>query len=964
MVIMTESGNIRVHIFTREELEEMKLEVLRRIYEQAGKGDQPINPKDLQFSLNALRVLENRYLLKDVSGRIIETPQEMFWRVARHVARAERKYGATEREVERWAKAFYEIMSNLEFLPNSPTLMNAGTDIGQLSACFVIPIEDDLESIFDAVKYAALIHKTGGGTGFSFSKLRPEGDIVRSTAGVASGPVSFMKIFDVATEVIKQGGRRRGANMGVLRVDHPDIEKFVRAKEKEGEFQNFNLSVAVTDDFMRAVEEDGEYWLINPRTGEKVRKVRARYIFNLMVECAWKTGDPGLIFIDEINRKHPVSHLGKIEATNPCITADTWIMTDEGPRMVKDLIGRRFTAIVNGEKWPSGDEGFFATGVKKVYMLKTKEGFELRLTKDHPVLRVKRVGRRGIEVEWVKAGDLKPGDKILMNNHRNLNGWNGKYSVEDGYLVGKILANCAQIVEEESQNHPSYVTVIMEELGLRTCKRVITEAMEKASSEFCKGLLRGLFDVNGLVERNESGSVTIRLSEHDLDLLKAVQRILLRFGIFSRIRAIDGGNGRADRYELTITDDNVLYFYQRVGFGSKEKMKILENAVKCNRYNPKRELFLATVEEVAPCGEERVYDVRILGLNAFDANGFYVHNCGEQPLLPWESCNLGSINLGKFVEVDGKGRPRINWERMKYVVELAVRFLDNVIDVNRFPIRQIEIATLRTRKIGLGVMGWADMLIKLGIPYDSEEALSLAEKVMKFITETARNASVKLGEERGNFPAFPGSLWEKLGYRYMRNATVTTIAPTGSISIIAGASSGIEPLFAIVFVRNILGGMIEINPLFEEVAKKRGFYSKELLLKIVENYGSVQGLEDVPEDVQRIFKTAHDIDPEWHVRMQAAFQKYVDNAVSKTVNLRHDEPPETVAKVFMLAWKLKCKGITVYRDKSKKTQVIFFGGVEPIERRTIEILSKYKDKIPLLDAESAGGCKRTSCLLE
>ena len=497
---------------------------------------------------------------------------------------------------------------------NSPTLMNAGTDIGQLSACFVLPVGDSIEEIFDALKYMALIHKSGGGTGFSFSRLRPRGDIVRSTMGVASGPLSFMKIFDVATEVIKQGGKRRGANMGILRVDHPDIIDFITAKEKEGVLTNFNISVGVTDEFMEAVENDGYYSLINPRNGAVVRRLKARAVFDLMATAAWKTGDPGLMFLDEINRRNPTPHVGVIESTNPC---------------------------------------------------------------------------------------------------------------------------------------------------------------------------------------------------------------------------------------------------------------------------------------------------------------------GEVPLLPYESCNLGSINLSKMVR-----NGEIDWEKIKRTVRTAVHFLDNVIDANKYPIPQVEKATKSNRKIGLGVMGFAELLIKLGVPYDSEEAIKTAEKVMSFISEEARKKSIELGEERGSFPNFSGSVWEKKGYKTVRNATVTSIAPTGTISIIAGTSSGIEPLFAVAFVRNVMGTqLLEVNPVFEQIAKERGFYSTELISKITRT-GSVQNLSEVPPDIRRIFVTALEIAPEWHVRMQAAFQKYTDNAVSKTVNLPNEATIDDVRRIFLMAYKLKCKGITIYRYGSKAEQVLVVGEIQ------------------------------------
>ena len=593
---------------------------------------------DLEISLNARKILQKKYLIRDADGNITETPSELFRRVAREIAKIDRLYDS-DANVEKTEEEFFNVMSCFEFLPNSPTLMNAGTSINQLSACFVLPVGDSMGEIFDALKYMALIHKSGGGVGFSFSDLRPKGDIVKSTKGIASGPLSFMRIFDVATDVVKQGGKRRGANMGILNIKHPDILEFIAAKEHEGFLTNFNLSVAVDDEFMQKVEDDDEYELINPRNNEAVKRLRALEVFNSVVENAWKSGDPGIIFLDEINRKNPTPRAGKIEATNPC---------------------------------------------------------------------------------------------------------------------------------------------------------------------------------------------------------------------------------------------------------------------------------------------------------------------GEQPLLPYESCNLGSINLAKMVK-NGK----INWDKLINVIRTAVHFLDNVIDANNFPIHQIEVQTLKNRKIGLGIMGFAEMLIMLNVPYDSQEATKIAEELMSFIETNSRGVSAELGRLRGSFPDFNGSIWDVEGYDTMRNATITTIAPTGTLSIIANVTSSIEPLFAVSFIRKVMEGteLLEVNPLFEKIAKDEGFYSTELMMSIVK-MGSIQNIPDIPEDTRRLFVTAHDIDPQWHVRMQAAFQKHVDNAVSKTVNLPHDASINDVKKVFLLAHQLKCKGITVYRYASKKKQVLY------INKDSQE---DYGEKYFCVDLEYAGGCPKIHC---
>jgi ribonucleoside-diphosphate reductase alpha chain len=566
---------------------------------------------DIPLSDNARQVLGRRYLLKDEQGHVVETPREMFHRVARAVAEADLLYdgGANVKELE---GEFFNLMANLEFLPNSPTLMNAGTEIGQLSACFVLPVGDSIRSIFDAVKDMAMIHQSGGGTGFSFSRLRPRDDVVKSTGGIASGPLSFMRVFDEATEIIKQGGRRRGANMGILNVDHPDIVEFIRAKERGDFLTNFNISVSASDRFMEAVKSNGRYDLINPRTSKVTKRVGARAVFDRAVKSAWKTGDPGLIFIDAINRHNPTPHVGEIESTNPC---------------------------------------------------------------------------------------------------------------------------------------------------------------------------------------------------------------------------------------------------------------------------------------------------------------------GEQPLLPYESCNLGSINLSRMVR-----NGAIDWEKLKRAVHQGVHFLDNIIDINNFPLPEIESITKANRKIGLGVMGFAEMLIRLEISYASDEALEVAEGMIQFIQQEAMAQSMELAHRRGSFPNLRGSLWEKNGHEMMRNATLITIAPTGTLSIIAGTSSGIEPLFAISFYREILEGtrLLEVNSLFQSMTEAEGLASQELMEKIALK-GSIQDLASMPENLKRIFLTALDIPPEWHVKMQAAFQKHTDNAVSKTINLPQEATVEDVARAYLMAYETKCKGITIFRYGSKKHQVLNIG---------------------------------------
>ena len=615
----------------------------------------PKNLPEPKLSQNAEVVLAKRYRRWDADGKHQESTREMFWRVASAIAEEEAKYEKSPYKPDELALKFYGLMASRRFLPNSPTLMNAGTDIGQLAACFVLPVDDSIEGIFDAVKYAAMIHKSGGGTGFAFSRLRPRNSRVGSTGGVASGPVSFMRIFNTATEQIKQGGKRRGANMGILRVDHPDILDFINAKQVEGEFTNFNLSVGLTEKFMDAVEKRENYDLVDPHTKKTVGKLNAGEVFDLLVKDAWKSGDPGIVFLDRINEDNPTPLQGQIESTNPC---------------------------------------------------------------------------------------------------------------------------------------------------------------------------------------------------------------------------------------------------------------------------------------------------------------------GEQPLLPYEACNLGSINLSLFINenrdwlINNPIADGLDWDSLKETVSLAVRFLDNVIDASKYPLKQIGDTVRRNRKIGLGVMGFADMLYQLGIPYDSEAGLRMAEKVMKFIDNVGHEASQQLAKERGSFNDFAYSAFPPMGIKARRNATVTTIAPTGTISIIGGCSSGIEPLFALSFTRNVMDGqkLTEVNPYFEQALRIEGVYSQAIVDEVAEK-GSIQNM-DMPESLKKVFVTAMDIATLWHVRMQAAFQRHTDNAVSKTVNLPNSATEDDIREVYWLAYKEGCKGVTVYRDGCRSLQVLATGegqkkldGVQPAQespkkKERPEVMNGFTQKVP------------------
>jgi ribonucleoside-diphosphate reductase alpha chain len=968
------------------------------------KSSLGIAEDDLKLPINSITVLAARYLVRDANGKIVETPKQLFTRVSHALAETERQYGKKDDEIKEIEKQFYDAMTSFKFMPNSPTLMNAGTPLGQLSACFVLPVGDSLTEIFDSVKYAALIHQSGGGTGFAFSRLRPANDMVKSTGGVASGPISFMKVFDAATEQIKQGGKRRGANMGILRVDHPDILDFIVLKEREGVMKNFNISVGVTDTFMKAVRDNTDYPLINPRNGKPVRYLNARAVWNLIVTMAWKTGDPGLVFLDRMNStfSNPVPSYGPIESTNPCVTGDTLVSTAEGLYRADELaaLGTPNTIIVDS-RFESGtlklSSPMVMTGIKPVVMLKTKEGFSIKLTKDHKVYSDKH--------GWIEAASLESGERIRIASNGGAFGKKG--SLEEGRILGWLVGDGhinhgpgndravlsfygedMLLSEEfdgyvndvirpsESSNRKNAVGVVtIEKRRLNTIasarlkefavawgyggeKLLVSDKIFGGSEELQKGFIQALFEADGTVSVLEKSRRAIRLTSISEQLLEGVQLLLLNFGIFSKIyrnrkkagtKLLPGPDRAPKEYnvkalhELSIEGENILKFAKSISFLSERKNSKVAEAISSYTHGPYKENFLVTVESVVELEREKVYDLTEPITHSFVANGIVVHNCGEQPLYPFDSCNLGSINLANMVKrIDHHFD--VDWDELKRIVYLGVRFLDNVIDANHYPLKQIEEVSKAIRRIGLGIMGWADMLIKLNIRYDSNEALLLAEEIMSFIAKNGREASQALAAEKGEFPEFKNSIWYKLGYKPLRNSTVTTIAPTGTISIISGGTSqGIEPIFSVVYMRNVqesLGSnLIEINNEFERFALEQNFYSDELMSKLA-GMTSIQEVEEIPDSVRRLFVTAFDVSPEWHVKMQAAFQKYVDNAVSKTINLPSTATPQDVEGAYLMAYNLGCKGITIYRDQSKSVQVL-----QPVSRQqAVSNLESMKQK--------------------
>ena len=938
---------------------------------------------------NSKTVLKRRYLDKDKNGNIVEDDDGMFRRVSNNVSLADLLYNKDETARQKTENKFYNVMRRLEFLPNSPTLMNAGKELQQLSACFVIPVEDSIDDIFEKVKYTALIHKSGGGTGFAFSRLRPSGDTVGSTGGVASGPVSFIRAFDAATDVVKQGGTRRGANMGVLHVTHPDIMEFIYSKRDGTQLTNFNISVAVTDDFMEKVWKNEEYNLVNPRDGAVVNTLNAREVFDDIVNLAWETGDPGVVFIDNVNESHPNKHLGNIESCNPCVTSDAWIHTDKGPKQVIDLVGQRFVALIDGIPFDSTDDGFFYTGNKTVYKITTKEGYSLKATSDHLI--------KMHNGEWKPVCDLLPDDKIRLNDHKLTPYWDGEHTAEQGYILGLLvgdgyisdahvtLALWNGVGHDQYDDPPDAVVAVMERalttvqtmphksdfagwhryanvpehrlstqaikklansFGIYKQNKTITPTIEKASSEFMIGFLQGLFDTDGSVVGSQEKGASVRLSQSNEELLEAVQRMLSRLGIISKIykerrpagtRLLPNSNRELQKYaikaqyELSIASENLILFNEIIGFTRLDKKEKLNTIVVNYKRAPNKEKYYARISSIEEMPSEAVYDASIPGVNAFDANGLYVHNCGEQFLLDYESCNLGSINMAQMTKIENQNIV-IDEELLYETCFTAVHFLDNVIDMNSYPVDEIEHATKKTRRIGVGVMGVADMFMQMGIPYNSDEAIDVARTIMYKINQYCKKASEELASERGAYPEYEQSQYTTP----IRNTSPTCIAPTGTISMIAGASSGIEPLFALYYVRNVMDQtkLVEYSPYLKYLAAEEE-WNIGSINKSLQDIGDLSEA-DIPQWAKEVFVSSYQITPEWHIKMQAAFQQYTDNAVSKTVNFPDDASIDDVRQVYNEAYRLKCKGVTIYRDGSKQNQVLTRLTEKPTDTKTIK----------------------------
>jgi len=1134
----------------KEQIRKEKIKLLGNFYEEEVAK---------RFSLNAIKLMVDRYLLKNEKGELIEGPKQMFERVAALVVipdilydalvydkegkqekkphedfdpeKYEGKIGLKDKNGEfivkwnkyhlermkylydylnerghmkvKWSdllkmiedglfdkytenyKKYYELMVNKRFLPNSPTLFNAGAKLGQLSACFVIPIDDDMLSIMRAATEASLIFKSGGGIGINYSLLRPAGDIVASTTGVASGPVSFMRIIDVVTDVVKQGGKRRGANMGILEIWHPDIQSFIHAKEKEGVLENFNISVMITPEFWEYYKKGEKYPLINPRIlrknnyplpGEKgfdpknipadaiAGYIDPKTILDEIAYMAWKTGDPGCLFMDNINRRNVMFEArGPIRATNPCVTGDTRVLTPIGFIKIEDLFKLEkkiredvlftFDISKGGENFAyatsiilPGEENVvyvntkgksisisdlkvknayvWKVGYKPVYKIIFEEGLEIEATGDHRLL---------TNEGWKTVLDLKPGDKVKiarvdidkldfygLKRYKDI-----ELSYDLGFLIGWIIGDgyvqedainlyfnekteryVVQKIIEYLKREFGYVSNIYYrkgEIWVRIRKKEIVDLLREllrgeklpeivymANPRFIKGFLSGLFSADGYIDNDGA----IRLTSSDLEMLKEVQKLLLLFGILSRIYSrpykrtfkyvTKDGKVRTyvseGYYELVIKNYSRKIFAEKIGLIEHKQEKLIK---RLNKVKVDEPYFV--VKAVKYEGEKLVYDLTVPEDHMYISNGLISHNCGEQPLYPYESCNLGSINLYSFVKFKN-GEEYFDWEEFKETIRWAYRFLDNVIDVNKYPIEEIEKATKAVRRVGLGFMGLADTLYALKIPYSSEEGFKFISKITEWLTYYSMLESVERAKERGVFPLYDKSTYKRgeipvegyyhrelwtLDWDYLvenikkygiRNLELTSVAPTGSISMFFDVSSGIEPQYALVYEKRVtVGSFYYVDIEFERQLRARGLYNEEILKKISENGGSLLGLEEIPVDLKKVFLTALDI-PWWdHIRAQGVAQVWITTSISKTINMPSWVSKEDVLHAYIFAHEMLCKGITVFREGSKSKQVYYTSSeaskkrmaeyidmVEKgiIENKTLDLLKRFGIPIP------------------
>lgn len=980
-----------------------------------------VEPK---LSAVGMEIAKKRYLRTDMNGKTLETPGEMLWRVARHVAKAEIEWGQNG-IVEATAQKFYERMVNMKFVCAGKAMFEAGNPggTGQLSSCFVLPIEDSIKSIFKTLGDAAVVHKNNGGTGFNFSVIRPHGDKVKNVPKSASGPVDFLRAFSAALSQILQGAKRQGANIAILNADHPDVIDFITLKDNDGTIKNFNISAGVSNKFMEAVQQNKSWDLINPRNGEVWKTVKARELFTMIAEHAWATGDPGLAFLDRLQEDNPTPSLGVLNATNPCITGDARIPTEYGLLRFDELVKRsgQYGVEISVDPRLEVDKAGLikkyclqkramnvqSTGVKQVYLVETQHGYSLKATRDHRIMT-----QRG----WVEVGGLTEEDSIFIESVPGM--WSPSSDLSSivtfsqkypekypkivdaklGELLGYFVGDGS--VRKDDKDSYAYITFgktrtkemqyfedYLSKWGIPLTKRTSERSVQlwthrkalanflvdlgvlPVRSEYKKvpesvysfnkaavaGFIRGLFSSDGYVSFVEGKSSYARLTSKSKDLLKGVQILLINFGIFSKIydrkrnartnifpvyTKADGTNISYDSdgvlWELEISKNQVLLFLKEIGFIEQHNSEKINKLVSKTYY---AQQHTDKVMHVTQLGEENVYDLTEVETHSFIANGIVVHNCGEIPLLPYESCNLTSIVLDNHLTKNKKGKWEIDWDDLKRSVKLGIRFLDDMIEVNTYALDEIrQMVKEGNRRIGLGVMGFAHMLYKMGIPYDSEEAVRISDRIAKFMRKTAEETSLELGKERGAFPNFDVSVYAGTSERY-RNCALLMIAPTGTTSLFANTSSGIEPVFSLVQVRRGFNedskknaptkSFTILDPVFDEMLSARfDAKTKDSIIRQVLKDGHVQNVKELSKEEKKIFTTTHRISPEWHVRIQAAWQKWIDNSVSKTINFPSGATVDDVKKAYNLGWKLGLKGITIYRDGSKMDQVLNIAGKE------------------------------------